>query len=532
MSETTTITTAELRLRCPPTRVTLYEDRGELLREAVVVLAPGTVSIIVEATTAVVSDRHVTARLQAIEGGEAHVDDVRVHRRFIGAVDRTSEARAALAAKVSEADRLVAERLGVYDRARAARAAVDASMARWLTLAARSAGNGVAVRPAMEDAMRRFADEMKAKDAGVDAGRRAWSDATKAAQALRAQLEPAKAGDDKLVADLVVRASSTTGGRFRLIVQSLVPCALWRPAHEAELLSRSADGAGHVRFTTYASVWQRTGEDWNDIDLVLSTARPGAGAHLPRLDADRLTLRMKTPEEKKTIVVEHREESVAKADRGAGASKAPGVDDGGVPRVLAPAAKVTIPSDGRPKKVAVASFQAAAKLARVAFPELSSLVFLRATLTNEGAQPILAGPVTLLEEGAYTGTGDVLYTGSGEVFDLSLGSDDRFQVRGKRRRIEEEKMLQKNKVHFAQEATISSTATQPERIEVQFRLPLSEVKQLKIAPSPQHTTPSLPPPDEHGVVRTTVDVKPGEEKKLTVGFSFDASGDVRIPDPW
>ena len=75
------------------------------------------------------------------------------------------------------------------------------------------------------------------------------------------------------------------------------------------------------------------------------------------------------------------------------------------------------------------------------------------------------------------------------------------------------------------------TGTTSERVLVHLRLPVSEVKQLKVLASPSHTTIEANA-DEHGVVRIPVDLAPNVEKKLALAFSFDTSGDVRIPDPW
>jgi uncharacterized protein (TIGR02231 family) len=320
--------------------------------------------------------------------------------------------------------------------------------------------------------------------------------------------------------------SSPTGGNFKLVVSSLSACAAWRPTHDAHL-EREESGAARVRFVTHAAVWNRTGESWNDVDLVLSTARPSAGAELPGLRPDRLTLRQKTAEEKKTIVVQHREESVPKS---ATEGTAPGVDDGGEARVFK-AAKASVKDDGRPQRVQIASFTAPCNLERVAYPEVAPQVFLRASLKNAGAGPILAGGVTLLMEGTYVGVGDVVFVGAGESFDLSFGSDDRFTVRTKKRRVDDKKLVGKDVVHFIREAVLTQTGKTNEKVVVHLRLPVSEVKQLKVLPSPQHSTVDAVP-DEHGIVRVAVDLAPNIEKKLVLAFSFDTSGDVRIPDPW
>jgi uncharacterized protein (TIGR02231 family) len=323
-------------------------------------------------------------------------------------------------------------------------------------------------------------------------------------------------------ADLVV---NVTGDEENVVLRvgALLPCALWRPSHDAHLME------GKVAWETFATVWQHTGEDWRDVELILSTARPSAGAQLPRLDEDRLTLRAKTAQERKVIQVEHRQEAVSRQDLKGGA---PGVYDGGVARTFKPAGRVTIPSDGRPHRVAVGGFEAPASSELVSFPELAPRVYLRASFKNTAGHPLLAGPVTLMHRGGCVGTGDVPYVGQGESLDVSFGSDDRFTVRHTRRRVEQEKLLRSDVTHFVTEVELQHTGQGAERILVMLRVPVSEVAQLKVLPSPAHSTEGLPPADGDGLVKIPLRLNPGDTSTTRLAFHFDTSGDVRVPDPW
>jgi uncharacterized protein (TIGR02231 family) len=528
-------------------RVTAYEDRADVVREGDVSLPAGGAVVVVRGLSAVISDEHVVARLTSTDTGVvAHVNDVRVDRRVVGGDDDLAARRATQQRELEAID----------DELRAASAeasrvdeAIDASehaLRRWAQSASLATGRGQGDAKAWREGLAAFERDLAAL-IEERAEARALLESVQRRRQRAAEARGPKATGQRTVSDVVLRISTSGAASFKLTLSTLLPCAAWRPTHEAWLLSSAAsaaDGATttnarRVRFTTYAAVWNRTGEAWDDVDLVLSTARPSAGAELPPLRADRLTLRQKTAEERKTIVVEHREESVPKS---ATQGTAPGVDDGGQARTFK-ATKVHVPDDGRPHRVEIGVFEAPATVERVAYPELVPQVFLRASLKNPGPSPVLAGAVTLVvADGSsglgggstWVGTGDVLYVGAGESFDLSFGSDDRFLVRTKKRRIEDKKLVGKDVVHFLREATLSQTGTTSERVVVHLRLPVSEVKQLRVLPSPQHSTvsPEEARPDEHGVVRIPVDLAPGVEKKLVLAFSFDASGDVRIPDPW
>ena len=68
--------------------------------------------------------------------------------------------------------------------------------------------------------------------------------------------------------DLVIDVTVKDRGDYRISLDYMVPCALWRPIHRATL-----DG-GSLLFECEAAVWQATGEDWREVALSFSTARP------------------------------------------------------------------------------------------------------------------------------------------------------------------------------------------------------------------------------------------------------------------
>ena len=87
-----------------------------------------------------------------------------------------------------------------------------------------------------------------------------------------------------------------------------VPCALWRPEHLARL--EQADGRAQVVLRTWATVWQATGEAWTNVACRFSTARPARAASAPVIADDVLTSRRKSADERRTVVIEARDETM------------------------------------------------------------------------------------------------------------------------------------------------------------------------------------------------------------------------------
>src|SRR5262249_54967788 len=142
-------------------------------------------------------------------------------------------------------------------------------------------------------------------------------------------------------------------------------------------------------------------ETWKDIPCRFSTARPARSAAAPLLRDDVLSTRKKTDMERKQVVVEAREQTIATAGVARGTrdvEEMPGVDDGGEAQWLTGRMNATIESDGRPVRVEVSQRTLSCTVARVCYPELGGATHLRATATMPGPTPLLAGPVTIGRE--------------------------------------------------------------------------------------------------------------------------------------
>lgn len=115
---------------------------------------------------------------------------------------------------------------------------------------------------------------------------------------------------------------------------------------------------------------------------------------------------------------------------------------------------------------------------------------------------------------------------------MSFGSDDRFQLTHRRRRLVEDRKIVKDRVHFVTEVDLSYSGTGEEDVTVFLRLPKSELKQLRVVPSEKQCRPWPVESDEHGVVRVPVRLRAGVFETVKLGFHFETSGDVVVPDPW
>jgi uncharacterized protein (TIGR02231 family) len=508
-------------------QVTLFEDRAEVVRRAEAELAPGLTTVVIRGVGLTIHDESLLVSIAADGGDRARV----IAARVVRAVQRTeaagAEEVAALERTCLEAQR---RRLDCERALNRAQAEVGRAVALgerfWDALARVPRGLRDDGAP-FADAHRELAEARTKALASADAARRALREARRAASQAEARLAAARAITPRFEATIEAQVDLGADARRTVALQLTyrVAAALWRPEHEARLLTDGASGP-RIVWRTMATVWQRTGERWDDVRCRLSTARPAQTADPPLLDEDRLSLKRR---EDNKIAVEIREQTVALAGLDRGARKAddmPGVDDGGEPLTLSAARPVTLVSDGRPARVEIAEREIPCTVELVAWPERGQAAHLRATATWPGPHPLLAGPVRLGRDRAIVGRASVQFVGAGEPFELGFGPDDSLRVR---RRVDDQRdrgLLGGQKLDRTVTLFVSNLGGAPRRLALVERVPVSEIGDIKIelTKNPGGTLDA-----RDGFLRLELDVAPGGTVERTVAWRIEAGAKYQLP---
>jgi len=300
-----------------------------------------------------------------------------------------------------------------------------------------------------------------------------------------------------------------------------VPCSQWRPQHEAHLLSD-----GRIRLITQGVVWQNTGEDWEDVEILLSTAKPGQGLDMELPPQDFLFLRKKTPQERKRIEVQMRDRVVSKTgvtEKEVGEPPLP--SDGGETRVYRVPEKVKILATGKPHILELEKSEMKGEAELIAIPELDSRVYLRSLTKNTGERPLLAGPVTLHREGTSVGKGELEFTGSNEDFYLWWGSEDLIKIeRSVKTKDDKATLMQNRKVQYTTLLYIHNLTGEEKTFKLQERIPVSEIEGIRI--SVKELPEKAKDPDKDGFIFIPVSINAGEEKKLVISYVMDIDKEV------
>ena len=485
----------QLEAAVPIVEVTLLEDRALVVRRGIVELPPGRSRLEIADVAPVLVDKTLAAELCAPEGGAELPEELRVRSVGIERWRVTCEADRPLDVQA------VTEQIRSKQRARSeldqARAGPQAEIAALESLV------GLTLEEINEDVgwgrqdQRRWGEQLDQLGARLQELGRERQRLHHQAKLIQRDIEDLRTlrehtgkldsvATAKLSVELMNAESITR--RVELRIDYLVPGALWRPWHTARLIEGEAGEAERVEFRTDGAVWQATGEDWSEVQLIFSTERPSLGVTPPLLTTDTLHKRKKSS----TVEVQSREQTVHTAGLGAEEERAretevaedelPGIDDGGEALELRGRVKVSVPGDGRPHRVPIFEFASEAETALVCAPELVRSVMLRSRQANQAAHPILAGPVDLIRRSGLVGRTSTLFVAPGEHFELGWGPDASLRVHREVEHLDHERKMMSSWIRKPRRVTVklSNLAPEAKAVEIRERISVSEVEKVEV----------------------------------------------------
>ena len=359
-----------------------------------------------------------------------------------------------------------------------------------------------------------------------------------------------------------MRVALTTPGRLEVSVRYGIPNAGWSPAYDARL--HSVDRT--VELSYFGIVRNGTGEDWNNVALTLSTARPNVGGGPPELrpwvtDVARpkgLDLPLagnglldlqevgRGNAHAKASATQTFNSSVAigaappppqPADSDA-ASLTATVESAVTSATFKIPVAVTIPGNNISQKVAIKETRLAASLQFQSTPKLIEAAFLSAYANNTSDYPLLAGPMNTFFDDTFVATSNLKTVMPGEKFELALGVDDGITV--KRRivnRFSEDTGLTNKSRRVTYEILVSLTnnKTTSERVVFKEPTPVSRDEKVvvKLLTPQEKEVGSLNNPkdvtrEEDGKLVWRVNLKPGEKRDFSLKLSVEHPGDLAV----
>jgi uncharacterized protein (TIGR02231 family) len=530
------------------TAATVYLDRAVLTRTARVDLPAGQSELVFERLPAGLVDQslQVTGRGTAT----ATILDVSARTTFVAATPsmRVKALEDELIG-LQQQDRAFADRLAHLSQQRALLAKIESAMTTPPT------GDAATPRPTFEDwqklltfqaeTLTRLTSEQQTVD-------RQRADLEAKIAAVEAQLNALRGQqpEGRAFKTVTVRVAATTAGSLDVTLGYAVPGTSWTPAYDARLRGETRV----VELTYYGVVRNGTGEDWNNLALTLSTARPSMGGGAPELPAWIVDVSRPMPPMPLAMEMRRKEMSERQAfNQMAVASAAPMADarveqDAGLAfstieagttsATFKIATPVTLASDSTSQKVAITSAKLPGNLQYQATPKLLEAAFLRASVTNTGEFPFLAGPVSTFLDDPFVATSRLKTVMPGERFELALGVDDAIAVkRHLVNRFAEDTGLTNSgrRVTYEFLVTITNNKKTGERVVFTEAIPVSRDEKIVVkllTPLERELGTAAAPKEvsreEDGKLVWRLDLKPGEQREIPLKVSIDHPADVEV----
>lgn len=339
------------------------------------------------------------------------------------------------------------------------------------------------------------------------------------------------------VVDLAIAVEASRDLAASLRVTYRVAGARWTPVYDAALDTVANGPVAKVNLVRRAAVTQRTGEDWGDVELTLSTARVAGGATAPEVMTQALALR------EPMVVFEadqmRRQRTMA---QGAARLEAPAAMAAPAP-VSEPAkaveqeasasatafsasfvapGRVSVSRDGTARTMRLSSHVMDAPLLAKVAPALETRAYLSTSLTWSDDMPLLAGEVSLTRDGVFVGKARIGAVAPGDTFDLGFGADDRIKVERVpvRRRDSDPAGWNASRNQISDHrTTVTNLHRRPMRIAVIDRIPVSENSAITVEPLATNTAATeRVVQDRRGVMGWTHDYSPAEKREIRLGW--------------
>ncbi len=356
-------------------------------------------------------------------------------------------------------------------------------------------------------------------------------------------------------AKIAVETSNALKASLKLVYQ--VRGANWTPLYDARLTTEGLEKP-KLALTRRAQIVQRTGEDWQDVSLQLSTVRLQRLTAAPSVSS--ATLSLIDP----AVMLSQLERSVAKTPAPIAAApmgrvqnsfaedadsarrkdksevKEPvaatemgaGVEASAYQAIFTVPGNVIVPKDGTQKTFALNTVAIEPELSLKSAPSLDAAAYLEASFVNTEDAPLLAGIVMIHRDGTFVGRDNLKLIAPGDKANLGFGADDAVKItRTPVKKRENDAGFWGNTrtdvVDF--KTTAKNLHKFPVKLTIVDRIPVSENTAIVVETLASNTQPTEKTvEDQRGVMAWVYDLKPNEQRDVRLGWKLKWPADREL----
>jgi len=366
------------------------------------------------------------------------------------------------------------------------------------------------------------------------------TDKNKEIEAKRRELMDIQRPEDRQRKRILVTVEAEETTPFTIEVSYMVPEATWSISYDAKVDTKNRTCV----LMSYANARQWSGEDWKDIPLIFTTAKPSIGGQMPELDPWYIDFPTMFRMDRKADV-QYASARLAKSmtvvNEFTGALSAEAPEPAPVERakqqsavitqdlgmVMFEIAKGSVINDNRYYKLPVQSEGFPVVLDDQTTPKAVPYVFLHSKVTNDKSHILPAGELSVFVNDAFLGKSSIKTIGMGEEFDLFLGIDEdikvkRTEITGKRKK---NLLGIRTKNEYTYRIELENYKTQKTSIAVFDQYPVSKNADIKCELVGADPKPELKP---LGILKWELTLEPKEKKAIEFSYNVDYPSDKQV----
>ncbi len=362
-------------------------------------------------------------------------------------------------------------------------------------------------------------------------------------EALRMELSKISGPVQKIKRTIEVEVDALKAQSSPVILAYLVRGASWQPIYDA----RANFEKSEVELISYAIVRQKTGDDWQNVDLALSTARPSLGGNMPyvapwflkpyqpRVYLEDKMMNMGAGMRKMAYQSQAFEKEEMAIPSATGQVDYATSQEKGIAVIYTIPHKVSLKSDGADNKLPVSSQFLKANFQYSTFPRAEARAFLGSRVTNAKDLQLLGGRINVFLEGDFVGTTDIGNIGPQEEFDLYLGADENVKVK---RELLEKKVDETiignipsptRKTNFKYKLTVENYKSRRIKVKLFEAMPVSQDDRIKIKINQVSLEPKEKDwKDRKGIWLWELELDPKQKQEITYSFTVDHPRDMQV----
>ena len=308
-----------------------------------------------------------------------------------------------------------------------------------------------------------------------------------------------------------------------LTIQYITGNAGWNMEYEA----RANTEAQTVEVTCNARVYQRTGEDWKDVSLELSTSKPFVATQHPVLNPWYLDIYQPSyyyKESAKSMALKSQDAAPQESE------EMPVMQEERIAFSFQVKGAKTIPSDGNAYKISVAKATTDCTLRYATVPKVLPYVMLEGEFPNPFDFPMQGGNMNIYLDGKFVNSFSVnkLYVPKDPIT-IALGVDESLSAERKlvSKKTEYKGLVSKTKrIEYVYSIKLANGKKRDVAITVQDAIPVSQNEKIAVTLINKNSIGAAI--DNEGKATWQVELKSNQKKELMIHFAVEFPESLKV----